>query len=72
MTLHEQYKEDIKGSTRMIQLYIRQSYLNSIDSMIEAINEWNNLIPKNSSEVLIESPMNNHLKQQRNLIANQD
>ena len=34
MTLHEQYKEDIKGSTRMIQLYIRQSYLNSIDCII--------------------------------------
>ena len=73
MTLHEQYKEDIKGSTTLIQLYIRQSYLNSIDCMIA----WNG---KHSHKSFIDNGDGGftedyepeiHLKQQRELIANE-
>ena len=86
-TLFEQFKEDIKPMTKSsdrdifinglgIDL-IKESYLNSIDCMIEWITNdynFNKLYNNTVSLIYIQAQVNimNYLKEQRNLIKNND
>ena len=78
MTLHEQYKEDI--TNKLTHAYVKQSYLNSIDTIILMFKKEITIWKKEKIQFSNENPKVitrvyeteiSRLSEQRELIANE-